>query len=166
MLLKVLWSNKPSGDGPVFQVWRYLNSLIKIKLPFSKQEHLQFSPLPSPSEACALSFDFMLERDAKNIFCHQREVTNYTDQVLNFLLFDKHKYKQGILQSVVQVVYLCYGFIELFLCFSRFDWQNQFLFSENNFSEKFASYWLLTLYVTIFSDVNKQPLLELRCLCL
>ena len=165
MLLKVLWSNKPSGDGPVFQVWRYLNSLIKIKLPFSKQENLQIFPT-SLAMWSMYAFLWFHVRDAKNIFDYQREVTNYTDQVLNFLLFDKHKYKQGILQSVVQVVYLCYGFIELFLCFSRFDWQNQFLFSENNFSEKFASYWLLTLYVTIFSDVNKQPLLELRCLCL
>ena len=28
--------------------------------------------------------------------------------------------------------------------------KNQFLFSEHSFSEKFASYWLLTLYVTSF----------------
>ena len=130
MLLKVLWSNKPSGDGPVFQVWRYLNSLIKIKLPFSKQEHLQFSPLPSPSEACALSFDFMLERDAKNIFCHQRDVENYTAQVLYFLLFDKHEYTQGIFQSVVQVSIFMLGVYVTFSLFKIWFTESVLIFRE------------------------------------
>ena len=40
----------------------------------------------------ALPFDFALERDPKNIFYYQRDVENYTDQVLNFLLFDKLEY--------------------------------------------------------------------------
>ena len=40
----------------------------------------------------ALPFDFALERDPKNIFYYQRDVENYTDQVLNFLLFDRHEY--------------------------------------------------------------------------
>ena len=40
----------------------------------------------------ALPFSFPLERDLKNIFYYQRDVQNYTDQVLNFLLFDKHEY--------------------------------------------------------------------------
>ena len=39
-----------------------------------------------------LPFDFALERDPKNIFYYQRDVENYTDQVLNFLLFDRHEY--------------------------------------------------------------------------
>ena len=30
-----------------------------------------------------------LEGDPKNIFYYQRDVENYTDQVLNFLLFDE-----------------------------------------------------------------------------
>ena len=38
-------------------------------------------------------------------------------------------------------VYLCFGFN--FLCSSRFDWQDQFLFLENSFSGKLASLWLL-----------------------
>ena len=83
--LKGLWS----GDGQIFQVWPYLNSLIIIKLPFSQQEHVQIFPLPSPSKTCALPFDFALERDPKNIFYYQRDVENCTDQVLNFLLFDE-----------------------------------------------------------------------------
>ena len=40
----------------------------------------------------ALPFDFALERDPKNIFYYQRDIENYTDQVLNFLLFDRHEY--------------------------------------------------------------------------
>ena len=32
----------------------------------------------------ALPLDFTLERDPKNIFYYQRDVDNYTDQVLNF----------------------------------------------------------------------------------
>ena len=39
-----------------------------------------------------LPFDFVLERDPKNIFYYQRDVENYMDPVLNFLLFDRHEY--------------------------------------------------------------------------
>ena len=31
-------------------------------------------------------------KDPKIIFYYQRDVENYTDQVLNFLLFDRHEY--------------------------------------------------------------------------
>ena len=34
------------------------------------------------------------DRDPKNIFYYQRDVENYTDQVLNFLLFERHEYMQ------------------------------------------------------------------------
>ena len=60
---------------------------------FFQQEHVQIFPLPSPSKTCTLPFDFVLERDPKNIFYYQRDVENYRDQVLNFLLFDRHEYK-------------------------------------------------------------------------
>ena len=63
-----------------------------IQLPFSQQEHVQIFPLPSPSKTCVLPFNFMLERDLKNIFYYQHDVENYTGQVLNFLLFDRHEY--------------------------------------------------------------------------
>ena len=39
-----------------------------------------------------LPFDFTLGRDPKNIFYYQRDVENYTEQVLNFLLLDRHEY--------------------------------------------------------------------------
>ena len=52
----------------------------------------KFFPLPSPSKTCALLFDFASERDSKNIFYCQRDVENYTDQALNFLLFERHEY--------------------------------------------------------------------------
>ena len=89
---KGLQSDKLSGDGQIFQVWPYFNSLIITKLPFSQQKHVQIFPLPSPSKTCALHFDSTLEKDPKNIFYYQRDVENYTDQVLNFLLFDRHEY--------------------------------------------------------------------------
>ena len=63
-----------------------------MKLPFSQQEYVQIFPLASPSKICVLPFNFALERDPKNIFYYQRDVENYTDQVLNFLLFDRHEY--------------------------------------------------------------------------
>ena len=37
-----------------------------------------------------LPLDFALKRDLKNIY-YQRDVENYMDQVLNFLLFDRHE---------------------------------------------------------------------------
>ena len=77
---------------PNFLDFSYLNSLIIIKLAFSQQEHVQIFPLPSSSKTCALPFDFALERDPKNIFYYQHDIENYTDQVLNFLLFDRHEY--------------------------------------------------------------------------
>ena len=63
-----------------------------IKFPFSQQEHIQIFPLPSPSKTYALLFDFALERDPKNILYDQRDVENYTDQILIFLLFDRYEY--------------------------------------------------------------------------
>ena len=71
-----------------------------------------FFPLPLPSKTCALPFDFVLERDPKNIFYYERGVENYTDQVLNFLFFDTHEYIHTE-SSGLQFwsVYLCYGFM-------------------------------------------------------
>ena len=51
-----------------------------------------FFCLPLPSKACVLPLDFTIERDPKNIFYYQCDIENYTDQVLNFLLFDRHEY--------------------------------------------------------------------------
>ena len=63
-----------------------------IKLTLSQQEHLQIFPLPSPSKSCVPPFIFELERDPKNIFYYQCDIENYIDQVLDFLLFDRHEY--------------------------------------------------------------------------
>ena len=63
-----------------------------IKLSFSQQEHLQIFPHSSPSKTCALPQNFALERDPENIFYHKYDVENCMDQLLNFLLFDKHEY--------------------------------------------------------------------------
>ena len=55
----------------------------------------KFSHFPRQvKHTCALAFDVALERDPKNIFYYQRGVENYTDQVLSFLLFDRHEYTQ------------------------------------------------------------------------
>ena len=69
-------------------------------------------PLPSRSTKCALPSDFELERNPKNIFYYQRDVENYTDQDLNFLLFDRQEYIHTE-SSGLQFwsVYLCYGFM-------------------------------------------------------
>ena len=63
-----------------------------IKLPFPQQEHLQIFPTSLANKTCVLPFDFALERDPKNISYYQHDVENYTDQVLGFLLFDRHEY--------------------------------------------------------------------------
>ena len=91
-LLKVLQSGKLCGDGQIFQVWPYLNSLIIIKLPFLSKNMANFFCLPSPSKTGAFPFDFTLERDPKNIFYCQYDVENYTDQVLDSSLFDRYEY--------------------------------------------------------------------------
>ena len=70
--------------------FRFDHTSIHYELPFSQQEHVQISPLPSPSKTCALPFDSALERDPKNIFYYQHDVENYMDQVLNFLVYDRH----------------------------------------------------------------------------
>ena len=63
-----------------------------IKLPFSQPEHLQILPIRLPSKTCALPFDFALDIDSKIIFHYHLDVENYKDQVLDFLLYGRHKY--------------------------------------------------------------------------
>ena len=52
----------------------------------------KFFTLPSPSKKLVLLFDFALERDPKNIFYYQLDTENSTDEVLNFLLFDRYEH--------------------------------------------------------------------------
>ena len=100
------------------------------------------------------------ERDPNNIFYYQRNVVSYTDQVLDFFyhLLDMNTYTLNppVCNSGL--------YITFFLCSSRFDWQNWFLFPGNSFSEELTSYWLLTPTSQVFSDVNKQPSLGWRCI--
>ena len=73
-----------------FKIDHNLNSVIMIKLTFfSARTSPNFSHFHRQVKR-ALPFDFVLERDPK--YC-QRDVENYTDQVLDFLLDDRHEYK-------------------------------------------------------------------------
>ena len=93
----------------------------------------------------ALPFNFALERDLKNIFYYQHDIKNYTDQVLNFLLFDRHEYIHTVCNSgqYTCITDLCNFFFVLKDSIDR-------LFPKNSFSEELASFWLLTLYITSF----------------
>ena len=50
-----------------------------------------------------LSFDFVLEREPKNILYYQCDVESYMDLVLDFLLFDKHEYTPGIFVILLSI---------------------------------------------------------------
>ena len=63
-----------------------------IKLPFSQKEHLQIFPTCLTKKKYALPYDFALESNPKNIFTCQRDVENYTNQVLDILFYDRHEY--------------------------------------------------------------------------
>ena len=77
--LKVLQSDKLSGDDQIFQVCPYLNLLIMIKLPFfSARTSPNFSHLLLQVKHEQSPINFSLERDPKNIFCCQCELENYT----------------------------------------------------------------------------------------
>ena len=87
--LKVLLSEKLSGDGQIFQLWPYLNLLIIIKLPFSQQEHVQIFPLPWPSKtwetrkiSSIISMTYRIIWTRSSTFC---------------FLIDMYVYKQNLL---------------------------------------------------------------------
>ena len=89
--LGVLFLTFCSEKVPFYYMFRMLPSVSKI-IPvnhykvtfFSARTYPQIFPLPTPSKACALPFDFALERDRKNIFYYQCNVKNYMGQVPNF----------------------------------------------------------------------------------
>ena len=81
---------------------------------------------------CASLWTFMLDRDPKNIF-------NYTDQVLNLLLFDKYEYQHRIFQSIILVSTFM---LRVHVTFSLF----LSIWLTESVSEEFTSYWLLTLW--------------------
>ena len=103
------------GNRKTIQAWSHLNSWIKIKLYFLCKSISKFFPLPSPSGTCALSLDFMLGREPKNIFYYPCNEENYTDQVLDFLSFDKNKYTREIFRSAILVIiFTLWGSFNLF----------------------------------------------------
>ena len=106
----------------------HFNSLFMKKLPFSQQ----------------ITF-FVLEIDPQNIFHYQCDINNYKDKVLNFhYIVDINLYTQNLpVYNSGQYIYVM-GLCNFFFCFSGFDWQNQFLFSENIFST-----------LQVFLDENK-----------
>ena len=66
--LKVWQSDKLTGDGEFFgskHIW--FKNQEKLDLFLSKNIS-KFFPFPSPSETCALTFNFEFERNPKNFF--------------------------------------------------------------------------------------------------
>ena len=88
------------------------------------------------------------QQEHLHIFHYQCDINNYTYQVFNFLLFDNHEYTHGIFLSVFLVsifmllVYVTF-FVSLKIRLTEFYWK-----------------------IYIFSDENKQSLLELCCMYL
>ena len=112
LLLKVLSSGKLSGDGQTFQVWPYLNSQIKIKLPFfSAGTSPKFSHFPHKVNYVSFS---SISWDTKNTFYYQCDADNYMDHVLDFLLFDKHKCIHEIFRPAILVSIFVTGFCSFF----------------------------------------------------
>ena len=57
----------------------------------------------------------MLGREPKNIFYYPCNEENYTDQVLDFLSFDKNKYAREIFRSAILVIiFTLWGSFNLF----------------------------------------------------
>ena len=137
----------------IFQVVKFSGFTIfeftnQRKLPFLSKNNSKFFRLPSPCETCAFPFDFVLGRDPKNLFYYQREVENYTDQVPDFLWFDKQEYTNGILRSVILVSIFMLRVYETFPLFLRIWLTESILIFREKLFKELTSYWLLTLYVT------------------
>ena len=133
-----------------------------IKLPFSQQEHFQIFSTSLANRTYALPFDFSLERDPKTIFHCQCEIKNYTDQVLDFLLYDTHEYIHTQNLPVYNsgqytcVTGLCNFFFVLQDLIDKINsYFQRRVFQRNLF---LIDFWHSTSQV--FSDANKQPSLE------
>ena len=99
---------------------------------------------------CA-SLRFRVRKTPEKYFYYQRDVENYTNQVLDFfIIWWIWIYTHGIFRSVILVSIYMLGVNVTFSLFFKIWLTNQSLFSDNNFSEELASYWLLELYVTSF----------------
>ena len=87
------------------------------KLPFSQQEHLQIFPTFLAMLIMCASLRICVRERPKNIFCYQRDEENSTDQVLDFLLFDRYEYTHGIFQPVILVSLFL---LQVYVTFSLF----------------------------------------------
>ena len=132
-----------------------------MKLPFSQLEHVQIFPLPSPSKICALFFHLAFWRTLKNIFYYQRDVENYTNQVLNFLFFDRHVYihTEFPVCNSGQHTYVT-GLFNFFFVLQ--DWLTESIpISREQLFRGTCFLLASNIRVSqVFSDVNKQPSLE------
>ena len=147
----------------MYQGRPYLNSLIKVKLPFPRQEHFQIFPTSLTKENMCASIRFGVSDGPEKLFllsAWRRELNGPGPWFYIIWQTWIYTWNLPVCNSGQYICVGLYRFTKLFLCSSRSDSENQFLFSENSFSEKIASCWLLTLYDAIFSDENKQPSLE------
>ena len=129
LLLKVLSSGKLSGDGQTFQVWPYLNSQIKIKLPFfSAGTSPKFSHFPRKVNYVSFS---SISWDTKNTFYYQCDADDYMDHVLDFLLFDKHKCIHEIFRSAILVnIFMLRASVAFSLFFKTWLTESNLIFRE------------------------------------
>ena len=105
-----------------------------------------------------------VDRDPKNIFYYQRDVENYTDQVLNFFYsIDINMYTRNLTVcnsgQHTYVTGLFNFFVILQDLIDRIDSYFQRIALQRNLLHIGFSHSTSQ----VFSDVNKQPSLEWRC---
>ena len=130
-----------------------------MKLNLSQPEHLQIFPTSLAKwDVCAslrlrvrerpkkifsfISVTLKIIRTRSSIFYDMKNINSF-NRKLSVCNFSQYIYVIFILLIFIVVFFN-------FFCFSRFDRQNQFLFSDNSFLERLASYWLLTVNVTSY----------------
>ena len=138
-LLLSAWGTELYGPGPQFFViwwtWIYTHGIFRSVILVSM---LMFWVYLTFSLFFKISFfDFALVRDPKNIFYYQREVENYTDQVLNFLLTDMNIYtwnhpvcssgQHTYVSGLFNFFFVLQDFIDRFDYFQRIAFQRNLL---------------------------------------
>ena len=109
-----------------------------------------------------LPFDFALESDPQNIFYYQRVVENYTHQVLEFLLFDRHVYiyrRNLPVCNSGQYIYVMGLRNFLFVLQDLIDRINSY-FQRTDFQRNLLLIGFQRSTSQVFSDENKRPSLQ------
>ena len=106
--------------------------LFKIKLPFSQQKHLQIFATSLTKWSMCASLQFRVrERSEKylllTVWC--RELSRPGTQL--FSIWETWIYTQNLLICNYDQ-HIRFGFIKLFICSPRINWQNQFLLFRGN----------------------------------